>query len=67
MQLPQDATEDLAVVAPGLATPAVGGQQRLHSDEDLVGELEHRGCSWPMASKSATLSAYTTTSSKVRL
>jgi hypothetical protein len=41
VQLPQDAAEDLAVVAPGLAAPAVGGQQGLHGGECLVGELEH--------------------------
>jgi len=67
VELPQDATEDLAVVTPWPATPSVGGQQRLHSDECMVGELEHRGCSWRVASRSATLSAYTTISSKVRL
>jgi hypothetical protein len=41
VQLPQDPTEDLTVVAPWLATPAVGGQERLHAGEGLVGELEH--------------------------
>ena len=30
------------MVAPWLATPAVGRQQRLHAGEDPVGELEHR-------------------------
>jgi hypothetical protein len=67
VQLPQDAAQDLAVVAPRLATPAVGGQQRLHAGECLVGELEHpRPPGW-CASKSATLSSSTITSSKVRL
>jgi hypothetical protein len=45
VQHPQDAAQDLAVVAPWLATVAVGGQQRLHASEGLVGELEHRACS----------------------
>jgi hypothetical protein len=45
VQLPQDPAEDLAVVAPRLATPAVGGQQGLDAGEGLVGELEHRACS----------------------
>jgi hypothetical protein len=45
VQLPQDAAEDLPVVAPWLAAPAVGGQQRLHAGEGFVGELEHRVCS----------------------
>jgi hypothetical protein len=42
VQLPDDPAEDLAVVAPWLATAAVGGQQRLHPSECLIGELEHR-------------------------
>jgi hypothetical protein len=42
VQLPQDATQDLAVIAPWLATAAVSGQQRLYPSECLIGELEHR-------------------------
>jgi hypothetical protein len=42
VELPQDPAEDLAVVAPWLATPAVGRQQRLHAREGVVGELQHR-------------------------
>jgi len=42
MELPQDPTQDLPMIPPGLATPAVGGQQRLHAGEGLVGELEYR-------------------------
>jgi hypothetical protein len=45
VQLPDDAAKDLVVVAPGFATAAVGGQQRLHAGEGLLGELEHRACS----------------------
>jgi hypothetical protein len=33
----------------------------------LVGELEHRGCSWPVGISSTTLSAGTTISSQARL
>jgi hypothetical protein len=40
----------------------------LHEGEGLVGEFEHRGCSWLVGARSATLSADTTTiSSQVRL
>jgi hypothetical protein len=39
----------------------------LHAGERLVGELEHRGCSWTWASASATLSTCTAISSQVRL
>jgi hypothetical protein len=67
VQLPQDAAQDLAVVPPRLATPAVGRQQRSHTGERLVGELEHRACSWLVGSKSATLSSRNPNSSKVRL
>jgi hypothetical protein len=67
VQLPHDPAEDLAVVAPWLATTAVGGQQRSYAGEGLVGELKHRGGSWLWASRSATLSTSTTISSKVRL
>jgi hypothetical protein len=42
VQLPQDAAQDLAVIAPWLASAAVGWQQRLYPGEGLVGELEHR-------------------------
>jgi hypothetical protein len=42
VQLPQDAAQDLAVIAPWPATAAVGGQQRLYQSECLIGELEHR-------------------------
>jgi hypothetical protein len=66
VELPQDATEDLAVVPPWLATPAVGRQERLHTGEDLVGELEHRGCSW-RGFGSTTLPTSTANNSKVRL
>jgi hypothetical protein len=45
VQLPQDAAKHLAVLAPRLATPAVGRQQRLHAGERFVGEFEHRACS----------------------
>jgi hypothetical protein len=67
VQLPQDAAEDLAVVPPGLAPPGVGWQERLHAGEGLVRKLEHRGCSWLMSVRSATLSAGTTIGSQVRL
>jgi hypothetical protein len=46
VQLPHDPVEDLAVVAPGLATPTVDGQQRSHPGECLVGKLEHPAASW---------------------
>jgi hypothetical protein len=45
VQLPDDPAEDLAVVPPRLATPAIDGQQGLDAAEGLVGELEHRVCS----------------------
>jgi hypothetical protein len=39
----------------GLASPGSGGQERLHPRQGLVGELQHRGCSWGWgASRSAT-------------
>jgi hypothetical protein len=67
VELPQDPTEDLAVIAPWLAAPAVGRQQRLHAGEGVVGELEHRRLLELVASRSATLSSRSPTSSKVRL
>jgi hypothetical protein len=66
VQLPQNAAQDLAVIAPWLATAAVGGQQRLYPSECLIGELEHP-CSWLVTSRNATLSTRTAISSKVRL
>jgi hypothetical protein len=66
VKLPDDPAEDLAVVAPWLATAAVGGQQRPHASECLIGELEHRLL---LAGdvQDATLSTRTAISSKVRL
>jgi hypothetical protein len=49
VQLPQDASQHLAVIAPWLATLAVSGQEWLHAGEGFVGELEHRaapGLEW---------------------
>jgi hypothetical protein len=57
----------LAVIPPWFAPPGVGGQERLHEGKGLVGELQHRACSWLVGVSSATLSAGTTISSKVRL
>ena len=67
VQLPQDAAQDLAVIAPWLAAAAVGGQQRLHTGEGLIGELEHRLLLGSWMFRSATLSTRTAISSKVRL
>jgi hypothetical protein len=67
VQPPQDAAEHLAVVAPWLAAPAVSRQQRLDAGEGLVGELKHRPSPGWWTSRSATLSANATISSKVRL
>jgi hypothetical protein len=67
VQLPQDTAQDLLVVAPRLAAPAVGGQQRLHAGEGLVAELEHRACSWAGCFQEATLPSCTAVSSQVRL
>jgi hypothetical protein len=67
VQLPQDPTQDLAVVAPRLATPGVGGQERLHAGEGVVGELEHRRLLELVAFRNATLSSRSAKSSKVRL
>jgi hypothetical protein len=67
VQLPQDAAQDLAVVPPGLAAPAVIGQQRLHAGECFVGELEHLPAPGLVASRSTTLSTCTAISSQVRL
>jgi hypothetical protein len=66
VQLLQDATQDLAVVAPWLATPAVGGQERFDTPERLIGELQHRRL-LTGGYRNATLSANTTNKSKVRL
>jgi hypothetical protein len=67
VQLPDDPTQDLAVLPPRLAAPAIQRQQRLHAGEGFVGELEHRTCSWIVVSSNATLSSSTTTSTQVRL
>jgi hypothetical protein len=67
VELPQDPAEDLAVVAPGLAAPAIGGRERLHEGEGLVGELEHPPPPGWWISRSVTLSSRSATSSKVRL
>jgi hypothetical protein len=42
VQLPHDPAQDLPVIPPRLAAPAVGGQQRLHASKRLIGELPHR-------------------------
>jgi hypothetical protein len=67
MQLPRDAAQDLAVVTPGLATLAIAGQQRSHTEEGLIGELEHLAASRLVNLRSATLSAATAINSQVRL
>jgi hypothetical protein len=67
VELPEDAAEDLPVVPPGLVPPEVGWQEQLQQGEGLVSEFQHRGCSWLVGVRNATLSAGTTISSQVRL
>jgi hypothetical protein len=67
VQLPDDPAEHLPVVTPGLAIPAVGGQQRLHVGKRLVGKLQHAALLGWWASRNTTLSTSTPISSEVRL
>jgi hypothetical protein len=67
VQLPEDAAQDLPVVTPWLAAPAVGGQQRLHASKRSAGELNHPPSPDWCTSRNATLPTSSTSSSKVRL